>query len=280
MSTIEAARAVLYTELARPPLVSELARLVVEKSPPSRVSLSTSGVLQAKLETSRSLEELEGVLSELFTRDIATVLDYLHRELGCLPGEHAEYFRVLLEASELELLYSKLASRSPEEKPLKYTRVEDCSECASRAGFDCVVLRYIARLREKCLETREDCERALIVAALLGTLYYTRYLANLRRLGLGEGASLKQLVSSITERFAPHGLVYFEPSLARVLGASERGGDSVEAWCSGVLALYEEAKSLLYYTNKLVDLLTLYGVDRLLRYRLLRALYSRWLRPW
>jgi len=280
LTSKEAAKAVLYIELAKPPFIPELVKLAVERAPPSKISLGAERVLQAKLETARSLEELESTLLELFTRDISGIIEYLVKTTRYMPVEYAEYFKILVEISELELLYSKLASGVLEEKPLYYVKLEDYRECMRNAKFSCVVLKHIARLIEKCEKTCEECGRALVVTALFDLLFYTRYLSNLRKLGLEEDLSLRQLVKSVLEHVTTAEQVYVEPSLTRILEAAQRGGDSLEAWCNSVLALYEEAKFLLYYTNRLVDILTLYGVDRVLRYMLLRLLHSRWLIQW
>ena len=280
MADKEAAKAVLYMELSRPPLVLELAKLVVEKATPSRVVFEGHKVLQAKLATVKNLEELDAVLSELSSLDVNSVLHYLSRTLRCLPEEYIEYIRVLMEAYELELLYSKLASRTLEEKPLRYVKLVEYSTCTGSRQFSCILSKHFSRLKNACEKTGEDCERALSVSMLLDVFLYNRYLDNLKILELRYDMSLKEFITSNLRYFRGLGIVYLEPGLARLLEAMKHGEDLVEIWCSGVKTLYDIAKNTLYYTNKLIDLITLFGIDRLLRYSLLRVLFSRWLRPW
>lgn len=280
MADKEAAKAVLYIELSRPPLVSELTKLVIEKTTPSRLALEGHKVLQAKLATVKSLEELDVVLSELSSLDINSVLHYLKSVLHYLPEEYIEYFRVLMETSELELLYSKLASKTLDEKPLRYARLADYSTCTGVRQFSCIISKHLSRLKNACEKTGEDCERALGVSMLLDVFLYTRYLDNLKILRLGDDVSLREFIPSSLGFLRGVGIVYFESGLLRLLEAVRRKEDLVEMWCSGVMTLYDIAKNTLYYTNKLLDLITLFGIDRSLRYSLLRVLFSRWLRSW
>jgi hypothetical protein len=115
---------------------------------------------------------------------------------------------------------------------------------------------------------------------LYDMLIYNRYFKNLEKLGLRGDVTPWQLAHSFSGYLSTEGIVYLEPSLSRVLGAFNREEDPIKLVCSSYLALHEEVKLLLYYTSRLVDVLTLYAIDRLLRYSLLRVLYSRWLKPW
>jgi len=276
----EAAKAVLYMELSRPPLVSELIKLLVEKSAPTRVTFEGHRVLQAKLMTVKSLEELDIVLLELSSLDINSVLHYLSSVLRYLPGEYMEYFRVLMETFELELLYSKLASKTLDEKPLQYVRLVDYSTCTGVRQFSCIISKHFSRLKNTCEKTGEDCERALAVSMLLDVFLYIKYLDNLKILRLEDDMSLKEFITNNLGFLGGLGIVYFEPGLAKLLEAVRRREDLVETRCSVVMTLYDIAKNTLYYTNKLIDLITLFGIDRSLRYLLLRVLFSRWLGAW
>ena len=280
MADKEAAKAVLYMELSRPPLVSELIKLLVEKSAPTRVTFEGHRVLQAKLMTVKSLEELDIVLLELSSLDINSVLHYLSSVLRYLPGEYMEYFRVLMETFELELLYSKLASKTLDEKPLQYVRLVDYSTCTGVRQFSCIISKHFSRLKNTCEKTGEDCERALAVSMLLDVFLYIKYLDNLKILRLEDDMSLKEFITNNLGFLGGLGIVYFESGLAKLLEAVRRREDLVEMWCSVVMTLYDIAKNTLYYTNKLIDLITLFGIDRSLRYLLLRVLFSRWLGAW
>jgi hypothetical protein len=276
----EAAKAILYMELSKPPLVSELIKLVVEKTTPSRVTFENHKVLQAKLMTVKSLEELGVVLSELFSLDVNSILHYVSNVLHYLPGEYIDYFKILMETSELELLYSKLASKNLDEKPLRHVKLIDYSACTGIKQFSCIISKHSSRLKNACEKTGEDCERALAVSMLLSVFLYIKYLDNLRILKLEDDASLKEFIARNLGFLKGPGIIYFELGLARLLEAMKHRGDLVEMWCCGVMTLYDIAKNTLYYTNKLIDLITLFGIDRLFRYSLLRVLFSRWLRPW
>ena len=280
MANREAAKAVLYIELSRPPLVPELMRLVMERAAPSKVTLESYKVLQAKLATVRSLEELDTVLLELSSQDLDSVMYYLSSVLRCLPEEYTRFARVLAEIFELEILYSKLASKTLDEKPLRYVKLADYGNCTGIKQFSCIISNHLSKLRTTCEETGEDCERALAVLALLDIFLYARYLDNLKTLKLEGDLSLRELISSSLGFLKGPGIVYFESGLARLLETVKHREDLVETWCSGVSVLYDVARNTLYCTNKLIDLVTLFGIDRLLRYILLRILFSRWLRPW
>ena len=280
MADKEAAKAILYMELSKPPLVSELIKLVVEKTTPSRVTFENHKVLQARLMTVKSLEELGVVLSELFSLDVNSILHYVSNVLHYLPEEYIDYFKILMETSELELLYSKLASKNLDEKPLRYVKLIDYSACTGIKQFSCIMSKHFSRLKNACEKTGEDCVRALVVSMLLSVFLYIKYLDNLRILKLEDDASLKEFIARNLGFLKGPGIIYFELGLAKLLEAMKHREDLVEMWCCGVMTLYDIAKNTLYYTNKLIDLVTLFGIDRLFRYSLLRVLFSRWLRPW
>ncbi len=275
----EAAIAVLLRELARPPSIAELTKLIVEKGHPGRVILDSTGLLQAKLSTAKSLDDLEKTIEELLIADTTGVVDYLHTGLESITREHAEYFRALLEAGELELLYSQLSQKTTEAKYLRVARIEDYADCAGLA-FSCIIKRHLDRVLEKCTNTRSICGRSLLAIVLYDVLIYNKYFKNLEKLELRGDVTPWQLAHSFSGYLSTEGIVYLEPSLSRVLGAFNREEDPIKLVCSSYLALHEEAKFLLYYTSRLVDVLTLYAIDRLLRYSLLRVIYSRWLKPW
>lgn len=278
MSDIESAKAVLYIELAKPPAIQDLARHVEEPPRQSGAVLELPRDVEVKLAGVKSVGELDGVIRELFARDLESVR-------GFLPAAYSRFLDAIVEVDELELLYSKLASKSLEERRLHYAKLHDYSECIGVDKFSCIISRRLSRLRSSCSEVREDCDRALGVVALLDALLYTRYHDNLKALKLVTEAtlgdiSLKELVNIGLGHLGGAGSIYFESGLARIEEALRDKSDPVKSWCRAILALYEVARNALYYTNTLVDLVALYGVDRLLKYRLLKIIYSRRLKPW
>jgi len=259
----ETAKATLYIELSKPPLLQDLVKLIEEKAPPSRVAaLEAHRSIQAKLALVKNLEELDIALLDLLTLDLKNAFWYL-------PDKYARILSSLAEAYELEILYSKIASRIPDEKPLRYAKLVDYANCTNR--FSCIISKHISKIKSVYSEIDEYYYSALGVAGLLDAFLYARYLNNLKALKLGEDAAMRDLIIDC---------YYFEPGVARLLEALRSERDPLEAWVNGVQVLYDVAKSALYYTNRLVDLVTLYGVDRVLRYKLLRVIYSRWLKPW
>jgi len=278
LSDIESSKAVLYIELAKPPAIQDLARHVEEPPQQGGAVLELPRDVEAKLAGVKSVGELDGVIRELLARDLESVR-------GFLPAAYSRFLDAIVEVDELELLYSKLASKSLEEKHLHYVKRRDYSECVGVDKFSCSISRHLSRLRSSCSEVREDCDRALGVVALLDALLYTRYHDNLKALKLVTEAtlgdvSLRELVNIGLGHLGGAGSIYFESGLARIEEALRDKSDPVKSWCRAILALYEVARNALYYTNTLVDLVALYGVDRLLRYRLLRIIYSRRLKPW
>jgi hypothetical protein len=265
------AKAILYIELAKPPSVLELIKMVAEKE--SKFPLEDYKNLQTKLIAVKTLEDLDKALLELSLLDFNMMSQYLSKEF-------LELLRVIMETSELELVYSKLGVKVLNGKPLQYVKLVDYSKCSGIMQFSCIISTHLLRLKNVCEKTGEDCERALAILALLDAFFYNRYLNNLKTLKLGEELSLQQLIGSSLGFLKGSGVVYFESGLAKLLEAIKHREDLVEMWCCGVMTLYDIAKNALYYTNKLIDLVTLFGIDRLFRYSLLRILFSRWLRPW
>jgi hypothetical protein len=259
----ETAKATLYIELSKPPLLQDLVKLIEEKAPLGRVAaLEAHRSIQAKLALVKNLEELDIALLDLLTIDLENAFWYL-------PDKYARILSSLAEAYELEVLYSKIASRIPDEKPLRYAKLVDYANCTNR--FSGIISKHLSKIKAIYSEIDEYYYSALGVAGLLDAFLYARYLNNLKALKLGEDVAMRDLIIDC---------YYFEPGVARLLEALRSGRDPLEAWVNGVQVLYDVAKSALYYTNRLVDLVTLYGVDRVLRYKLLRVIYSRWLKPW
>lgn len=273
MTKADSAKAVLYIELSKPPLIPDLARLAMERAPTRPPVPEGHEVLRARLSTVRSLEELDRVLLELTSSELEYVARYL-------PEEYTEYLRVLMEAGELELVYSKLASGAPEEASLQHAKLASYDACKGVARFSCVVSRHLSRLRTACEKACKGCDEALAIAALLDMFLYVRYLDNLKALRLGGDESVREVVTNALIFLTGPGAVYFESGVVKLLEAGKREENTVVAWCNSALTLYEAAKNALYYADSLIDLVTLYGIDRLLRHVLLRLLVSRWLRPW
>jgi len=259
----ETAKATLYIELSKPPLVQDLIKFVEEKAPPSRVpALESYKSIQVKLTAVKNLEDLDTALLDLLTLDLKNAFWYL-------PEKYARVLSSLAEAYELEILYSKIASKVLDEKPLRYAKLMDYINCTNR--FSCIISKHLSKIKSIYSEIDEYYYSALGVAGLLDALLYARHLNNLKSLKLGEDAAMRDLIIDC---------YYFEPEVARLLEALKSEGDPLKAWVNGVQILYDSAKNALYYTNRLVDLVTLYGVDRVLRFKLLRVIYSRWLKPW
>jgi hypothetical protein len=270
----DTAKAVLYVELSKPPMVPDLVKHVEERSPPSKIAaLEGYKSIQAKLASSRNLEDLDNALYELSLLDLNNVIHFL-------PMEYARILNSLMEAYELELVYSKLASKILDEKPMHYVRLVDYDACTGVNRFSCVISNHLNKLGSMCTGIDEDCDRALGVAVLLDALLYMRYLDNLNALKLKEDIAMRELMINSIKYLKGAGSIYFESGLNKIHEALRDKKDLLETWCKATLALYEISKNALYYTNVLVDLITLYGIDRVLRYKLLRVIYSRWLKPW
>jgi hypothetical protein len=259
----ETAKAILYIELSKPPLIQELVKFIKEKAPLSKLStLEAYKNIHIKLTTVEKLEDLDKALLNLLTLDLKNISWHL-------PEKYAKLLNLLAEAYELEVLYSKISSRRLDERPLRYAKLADYSSCTDK--FSCIISKHFSKIKSTYREIDEYYYNALGVAGLLDALLYARYLVNLRILRLEGDIPIKDIVPDC---------YYFKFGIAELLEALKKADDPLEAWVNGVQTLYNVAKNALYYTNRLVDLVTLYGVDRVLRYKLLRVIYSRWLKPW
>jgi hypothetical protein len=267
---------ILDLKLLKPPLIPDLIRFIVEGITPTKLTdVEWLKYELARLTLIRSIEELDNTLLEVLTTDLNEVSYYL-------PNEYVEYLKVLFESLELNLVYAILrGSKGTSEQSLRFTKLEHYDECGGVSGFSCIISKHLSRLKDACEKVGEDCEPAVAVASLYDILLYLKYLDNLRTLKLKGDILINDLIVEGIKFFKGIGNPYFEVGLISLLTISKKyGGGSMGRFIEEVSTLYRISRDALYYRGGLLNLITLYGIDRLLRYELLRILFSRWLRPW
>jgi hypothetical protein len=266
--------ALIYIRLSKPPLIPDLIKFIVEGVVPTRLVDTEEFKFElARLTVVKDVKELDSTLSELLTNDLNEVYYYL-------PNTYVNYLNTLLESSELGLLYATLTSKDTSNRNLKFIKLQDYEVCRGR-GFSCIVSKHLSRLKDVCEDVGEDYEPAIAIATLYDILQYVRYLDNLEVLGLRRDVEVGDLVVEGVKFFRGVGALYFEVGLEQILRTSKKFRvGTLERFIEEVSTLYQLSKDVLYYRGGVLNLLTLYGIDRLLRYELLRVLFSRWLRPW
>jgi hypothetical protein len=265
---------IIYIRLSKPPLIPDLIRSIVEGVVPTRLVDTEEFKLElAKLTVVKDVKELDSTLSELLTNDLNEIRYYL-------PNTYVDYLNVLLESSELGLLHATLTSKNPTYHNLKFIKLQDYEVCSGK-GFSCIVSKHLSRLKDVCEFIGEDYEPAIALAVLYDILQYIRYLDNLDILNLRRDIQVSDVVIEGIKFFRGVGALYFEVGLEQILKISKKFRvGPLERFIEELLTLYQLSKDVLYYRGGVINLLTLYGIDRLLRYELLRVLFSRWLRPW
>ncbi|AFK51555.1 hypothetical protein TCELL_1132 [Thermogladius calderae 1633] len=261
--TKEDVTALLYIRLSKPPYLEELIGLVLEgleldvsrlqSTPYSRLEL-------AKAIGATTLQELDESLREILLREVGEVS-------GILPGDYRGVVGDLLVLQDLES-----ALVDPGRLPSQYDFARACGE----GDLNCLIKRYVEKLRSSMEATGEEASGPLSVVALALYGIFVRYALSWKKLGIKQVWDTEAAFNELVRPLGGAGLVYYAGALSRFTSiASLWERDPAKYLAEEAKIVNETSKTALYFPGGLLNLLTHFLITRYYESKLLRVLVSR-----
>jgi len=261
-------KATLITYLDKNPKLEELIQLALENryiDLPSVLSRYNSRLEYAKLISAKTVDEIDVILSELTKNE----LEYIY---SLLPTQYIDFFRSFLIFYDLDRIYSAFLRGSLESAKVVFMKYEDLEifkRCLNDKTYRCLLevqLDNIKNSLEMNIVKRygviEDYRNVFRCLALFAIAKYMKYVVNVRELGLD--TSLKPI--EFSEKLI-HILgvgSWYKYELENAINSLENYFKS-EPYRASVLEaryIYGKCRDLLTYSSQVIDILTLYLLNR------------------
>jgi len=266
----EGLKTVLVTLLAKNPRLEEVLQLALEEKfmdLPQVLSRYNSRMDFIKLSTAKSIDEVTTVLVDLERRELKEVYDMLMKELQL-------FYKIALTFFDLDSIYSAILSGDKKLVNLLFSSAQELelySKCFESKSYVCVLKTFLESARNS-LEfgiakiIAESPSKALGCLALITSARYCKYIFNASKVGLVPEESLQNFLQEVVYKYVPR-----EPStwlVAVKIGVLAEYLHKVFEKDPSRVTLYEAeyvyrtCKDLLLYSPQLIDLLTLYLINR------------------
>ncbi|MEM0028227.1 MAG: hypothetical protein QW348_01275 [Ignisphaera sp.] len=261
-------KTILITHLNKNPKLEEVIQTALENrfiDLPSMVTKYNSRTDYLKLASAKTIHELEENLIGLIKNE----LDYVY---NLLPEFYSKFFRTFLTIYELDLIYNSIVSskRFTEMKPrfLESKDMDTYMYCTKENAYGCLLLTFLKNLKadleiaEQRRTLRENYSRALGCVSLLVASKYLKYVSNLEKLNLTVSDSIEIFVKQITSTTNIDGLAQYQlENSTKQLYSIIRSYPS-KATIYEAQHVYGKCRELLALSPQVIDLLTLYLVNR------------------
>ena len=263
-------KTILITYLNKNPKLEEAIQIALENRFIDLSSVLTkynSRTDYFKLASVETFHELEENLIELTKNE----LNYIY---NLLPEPYSKFFKTFLMIYDFDLIYNSIMSSKhlTEIRPrflesLESKEMNVYTFCTKEKIYECLLLTFLRKIRSdlKMLEQqrifREDCSKTFGCIGLLIASRYLKHIYNLEKLGFATDSIdsfIKQIVlianldgitqyqlDNFVKRF--YDIIKSHPNTATIYEAQH---------------VYSKCKDLLALSTQVIDLLTLYLVNR------------------
>ncbi|MEM0026545.1 MAG: hypothetical protein QXT53_01240 [Ignisphaera sp.] len=273
-------KTLLITHLDKNPKLEEAIQIALENQfidLPSVLSRYNSRMDYLKLASAKTIHELEENLIGLIKNE----LNYVY---NLLPELYSKFFRTFLTIYELDLIYTSIMSSKHfnEMKP-RFLEPKDMNiymYCTKEKTYECLLLTFLKQLKtdlkmaEHQKTPRESYSRALGCVSLLAVSKYLKYISNLERLGFTTANSIesftKQIISATNiDGVVQHQLENSAKYLYNIIVSHPAKATIYEAQY-----VYSKCRELLALSPQVIDLLTLYLINRYYEVYVLKYVFS------
>ncbi|MGC9122357.1 MAG: hypothetical protein ACP5HP_05390 [Thermogladius sp.] len=257
--TAEGVSALIHVRLSKPPFVEELAKLVLEKSALSTESLQSSSYARLELVkalAATTLQELDDSIREILAAEVREITKYM-------PAKYTP----VVESLTLFLDFESIAA-----EPSKYLSSKVCDG----GGLDCLLRGYVQRVKDSMASTGEEIDRPLSILALALYGVFLRHSMASKRLGVKTVDDPERAFNEVIGLLGGTGSVYYSGTLGRMTTLAPLWEkDPFQYIAEEAKLVVTTSKTALYFSGRLLDLLTHFFVTRYYETRLLRILVSR-----
>lgn len=272
-----ALKTILVTYLSKNPRLEELLDLALEErfaDLPQIVSRYNSRTEYLRLSTAKTVDEVDTVLTSLTWEELEQIYDLL-------PSPYARYFKAFLPLYDFEKMYPAFSRGDLSEAKTSFLRQEDLvvfERCVRERTFTCLIKTFLGNIR-KCLGvgiskgytiTVEDYSDSLKCLILTVTASYTKYFLNMVKLGIKEEEHPGEFIENVLRDFkSVSGYKHEFENVVDYLSSISKS----EPYRVAILEaryVYSKCKDYLLYSPQVIDLLTLYLLNRYFELHILR----------
>jgi len=269
--SVEGIKTVLVTLLAKNPKLEEILQLALEEKFMDLAQVLTrynSRTDFIKLGAAKNIDEIAYVLTDLEKREFEEVRNILPQEIQLFYGIFLTFF-------DLDNIYSAILSKDKKLTKLIFSRsqeIEIYSKCFESKEYVCLLKEFLRGIKSS-LDVGVvkklfigSYAKALSCIALLVTSRYCKYVLNANKLGITPKESLQEFIRNVIYKYMPR-----EPSgwliIAKISDVATYFHEVFKKDPSKVTLyeaeyIYKICKDLLLYSPQLIDLLTLYLINR------------------
>jgi hypothetical protein len=267
---VEGIKTVLVTLLSKNPKLEETLQLALEEKFMDLAQVLArynSRVDFIKLSAAKSIDEITTMLIALEKRELGEVYSMLPQELQL-------FYRVNLTLFDLDNVHSAMLSGDKKSAKLVFSRSQELEvygKCFESRSYACLLKAFLESVRSS-LEVgimkiiAESTAKALGCLVLLASARYCKYALNADKLGMAHEEPLQVFLKEVIYRYVPK-----EPSAwlitVKISSIAEHLHEAFRKDSSRVTLyeathVYKTCRELLLYSSQLIDLLTLYLVNR------------------
>lgn len=272
-----ALKTVLVTYLSKNPRLEELLNLALEGKfvdLTQMVSRYNSRVEYLKLLTAKTADEVDIVLTNLIREELERIYDLLS-----LP--YARYFKAFLPLYDFERMYPAFSRGDLSEVKTSFLRREDLAAyelCVRERTFTCLLKTFLENIRE-CLGidisrgrtiAAEDYSDSLKCLVLAITAIYTKNFLNVIKLGVGREERPEEFIEKVLRDFKMvSGHKHEFENVVNYLSHISKS-EPYKVTLFEARYVYSKCRDYLLYSPQVIDLLTLYLLNRYFELHVLR----------
>ena len=261
-------KAVLITYLDKNPRLEELIQIALENKYvdlPSILSRYNSRIEYAKLVSVKTVEEVDVVLNELTKNE----LEYIS---SLLPTQYVDFFRSFLVIYDLDRIYSEFLRGSLEKIATVFSRCEDLQifrRCLANKNYSCLLEIWLENIKsslERNLVKKygfvEDYRNVFRCLNLFTIAKYVKYIVNVRELGFSIPLNPVEFSEKLIHILGIGTWYKYELENAINILENRFKSEPCRASIHEVHYVYSRCRDLLLYSPQVIDILTLYLLNR------------------
>jgi hypothetical protein len=265
----EATKSILFIVLDKNPRLEEVLQLVADEKfidLAQVLSRPNSRIDFAKLSTAKSIDEVTGVLMLLEKKELDEIYNILLQELQI-------FYKTTLTFFDLNNIYSAILRGDKKSIKLEFSgfqELEAYSICFESKRYSCLLNKFlesvVQALNTAVKPLGESPAKSFGCFLLLTIANYCKHMLNSNRLNIAIEQPLEEFVREAVHKYAPK-----EPDtwliITRISDVVTYLQDVFKKDPSRVTLyearyVYRVCKDILFYSTQLIDLLTLYLINR------------------
>jgi len=274
----ESIKSVIITYLDKNPKLEEALQIALENrfiDLPSMLTRYNSRTEYMNLLSAKTVEELDKNLVELTKNELSHIYNLL-------PQPYENFFKFFLALYDLDRIHQAIISNKFPNVATTFFNPEYLnvySHCTKEKTYDCLLQSFIQSIKtslevstpQKIFE--EDPSKAFQCIALLVAINYAKHTSNLERLGIAFSHSLKDFLKQITSNLKIDGMLSYmlESSVNHMLSIFR--SQPSKSTLHEANYVYYKCRDILLFSPQVIDLLTLYLVNRYYEIRVLRYVF-------